>query len=54
MGVLVAFVVGLLIWIVGWAFGFEAFNMFYVPVALAFIAFAGRTVSPFVREALGR
>ncbi len=54
MGILVALVVGLVIWIVAYAFGFEAFNAFYVPVALVFIAFAVRTVSPFIREALGR
>jgi len=54
VSILVALVVGLVVWIVAYALGFEAFNAFYVPVGLLFAAFAARTVAPFVREALGR
>jgi hypothetical protein len=54
MGVLVALVVGLVLWIVGWALGFEALNAFYVTLALVFIAFGVRMVRPTVRRAIGR
>lgn len=54
MGILVTLVVGLVIWIVGWALGFEANNAFGVTLLLLFVAFGVRKLLPSGREQLGR
>jgi hypothetical protein len=54
MIVLVALVVGLVFWIVGWALGLGAFDSFLVTIALVTGAFAVRTAAPFVKSQLGR
>jgi len=54
VGVLVALTVGLVFWIVAWAFGIKAFDAFLVTVALVMIAVTTRLVMPFVNQLLGR
>lgn len=53
MGVLVALTVGLIIWIVAWAFGIKSFDAFMVVILLVVGAISVRIVSPFVRRQLG-
>ena len=50
MSVLVALTVGLVIWIVAWAFGIKAFDAFLVTVALVVMAATARLVMPFVER----
>jgi F0F1-type ATP synthase alpha subunit len=52
--VLVALTVGLVFWIVAWAFGIKAFDAFMVTALLTVSAAAIRLISPFVRQLLGR
>lgn len=54
MIVLVALAVGLVFWIVCWSLGLGSFDPFMVTVALVAGAFAVKTVSPFVKQQLGR
>lgn len=54
MGVLVALVVGLVIWIVGWTFGFGGFDTFMLTLAILLAAFTARLFVPFVKAQLGR
>ncbi len=54
MGVLVALTVGLVFWIVAWAFGAKAFDAFLVTMLLVVSATAVRAASPFVKQLLGR
>ena len=49
-----ALTVGLVFWIVAWAFGIKAFDAFLVTVALVMIAVTTRLVMPFVNQLLGR
>jgi hypothetical protein len=52
VGTLVAFTIGLMIWIVLWANGAKAFDAFLIPVALVVVAATMRIVTPYVRERL--
>jgi hypothetical protein len=54
VSVLVALTVGLVIWIVAWSFGIKAFDAFMVTVLLVVTAAAGKALSPFVKQLLGR
>ena len=54
MSVLVALTVGLVIWIVAWAFGIKAFDAFLVTILLVVVAAAARLVGPFVKQLLRR
>ena len=54
MSVLVALTVGLVIWIVAWAFGIKAFDAFLVTIFLVVAAAAARLVGPFVKQLLRR
>ena len=53
MSVLVALTVGLIIWIVAWAFGIKSSDAFLVVILLVMGAISARVVSPFVRRQLG-
>jgi len=52
MQVLVAFTVGLVIWIVLWALGVKPFDSFMITALLVVSAAAARIVEPFIRERL--
>ena len=54
MGVLVALLVGLVWWIVAWAFGVKAFDAFMVTALIVVSTQAVRMITPFVRQLLGR
>ena len=54
MSILVALTVGLVFWIVAWAFGIKAFDAFLVTMLLVVGAAAARAVAPFVRQLLRR
>ncbi len=54
MAVLVAFTVGILLWITMWALGFKAFDVFLLVILFVVVAVAGRTITPFIKQQLGR
>ena len=54
MSVLVALIVGLVIWIAAWSFGVKAFDAFLIVVALVVGAAAYRMMSPFLDQLMGR
>lgn len=54
MSILVALTVGLVIWIVAWAFGIKAFDAFLIPMLLVLSAVALRAIAPAVRQLLRR
>jgi len=54
MSVLVALTVGLVIWIVAWAFGIKAFDAFLVTILLVVVAAAARLVRPFIQQLMRR
>lgn len=54
MQILVALTIGLIIWIVAWAFGIKSFDAFMVTIALVLAATVARFAGPFVRKQLGR
>ena len=54
MIVLVALTVGLVFWIVAWAFGAKSFDAFMVVGLLVVSAAAVRAAMPFVNQLLGR
>jgi hypothetical protein len=54
MAVLVTFTVGLMLWIIMWALGFQAFSTFLLVIFFVLVAIAGRTITPFVKQQLGR
>ena len=54
MAVLVALTVGLVWWIVAWAFGIKAFDAFLLTAALVVGAAAFQIVKPFLDQLLGR
>jgi hypothetical protein len=54
VGVLVALTVGLVFWLVAWAFGIKAFDAFMVTAALTLVAATGRLMAPFLNQLLGR
>ena len=54
MSVLVALTVGLVIWLVLWAFGTKADDASLITVALVLVATAVRLATPFLAQLLGR
>lgn len=54
MAVLVTLTVGLVWWIVAWAFGVKAFDAFLLTVAMTLVAYTVVAVKPYVDQALGR
>ncbi len=49
-----ALIIGLVFWLVGWAFGFKAFDAFLVTMLFLVIAISIRAVRPFLQRQLGR
>ncbi|MDQ3647885.1 MAG: hypothetical protein M3433_04785 [Actinomycetota bacterium] len=54
MIVLVTLTVGLVIWVVGWAFGFKSFDVFMLTTLMVVSAAGLRIALPFVNQRLGR
>jgi len=54
MAVLVALTVGLVWWIVAWAFGVKAFDAFLLTVLLVVCTAAFQLMKPHINQALGR
>jgi hypothetical protein len=54
MAVVVALTVGLVWWIVAWAFGIKAFDAFLLTAALVVGAAAFMMVKPYLDQMLGR
>jgi hypothetical protein len=52
MIVLVTLTVGLVVWIVAWAFGIKAFDAFLFTALIAFVAAAVQIMLPFVKQIL--
>lgn len=52
MIVLVTFTIGLVIWIVAWAFGIKAFDAFMFTGFITLIAAGTRIAMPFIKQAL--
>jgi hypothetical protein len=50
LSVLVAFTVGLVLWIVMWSLGVKAFDAFLVTIALTLIAATAQIMSPFIKR----
>jgi len=50
--VLVTFTVGMVFWVVAWAFGIKAFDAFLVPALLTFMAAGIRLAQPHVDRLL--
>jgi hypothetical protein len=54
VSVLVALTVGLVIWLVLWAFGTKADDAFLITIALVLVATTVRLAMPFIAQLLGR
>lgn len=54
MAVFWAAVIGLTIWIVGWAFGIKAIDTFMITIVLVVGAAAYQMAKPYMLEQLGR
>jgi hypothetical protein len=54
MAVLVALTVGLVWWIVAWAFGIKAFDAFLLTAFIVVVAAGYAMAKPFIDQALGR
>ncbi len=54
MAVFWALVVGLTIWIAGWAFGIKAIDTFMITIALVVAAAAYQMAKPYLLDQLGR
>jgi hypothetical protein len=52
MIVLVTLTVGLVVWLVAWAFGIKAFDAFLFTALIAFVAAAVQIAMPFVKQIL--
>jgi hypothetical protein len=52
MMVFVAFTIGMVFWIVGWALGAKAFDAFLVTILLTLIAATVRTMLPYLNKRL--
>jgi hypothetical protein len=52
MIVLVTLTVGLVIWIVAWAFGIKAFDAFMFTAFITFVAAGVKIAQPFVKQTL--
>jgi hypothetical protein len=50
MGVLVALAVGLISWIVLWAFGAKPFDAFLIPIFLVVVAATMRIAQPYIEK----
>jgi hypothetical protein len=53
MGVLVALVVGMVIWVTGWSLTGNGFDFFMITILLVVMAAAARIARPFVQQLLG-
>lgn len=54
MIVLVTLTVGMVVWVVGWAFGYHSFDVFIVTSLMVLVAATVRIMRPFVDQRLGR
>ncbi len=54
MIVLVTLTVGLVIWVLGWSFGFKSFDVFLLTTLMVVTAAGVRIALPFVNQRLGR
>ena len=52
MIVLVTFTIGMVFWVVAWAFGIKAFDAFLVPALLTFVAAGIRLAQPHLERLL--
>jgi len=52
MIVLVTLTIGLVIWIIAWAFGIKAFDAFLLTSLITFMAAGARIVLPFVERVM--
>ena len=52
MIVLVTFTIGMVFWVVAWAFGMKGFDAFLVPALLTFVAAGVRLAQPHVHRLL--
>jgi hypothetical protein len=48
MGILLALIAGLVVWLVGWALGYKAFDAFLITVLIMILAVAGHMLAPFL------
>lgn len=52
MTVLVTFTVGLVLWVVAWAFGIKAFDAFMFAAFITFVAAGVELARPFIKQAV--
>jgi hypothetical protein len=48
MGLYLAVIAGLVVWIVGWALGIKSFDAFLITLAIVLVAVTARILSPFL------
>jgi hypothetical protein len=48
MGLYLALITGLVIWIIGWAIGIKSFDAFLITILIVLIAASGRILSIFL------
>jgi hypothetical protein len=48
MGLYLALITGLVIWIIGWAIGIKSFDAFLITVLIVLVAASGRILSIFL------
>jgi hypothetical protein len=54
VGVIVTLTVGLVWWLVAWAFGVKAFDAFLLTVGIVVVAAAAHLAAPYVERLLGQ
>ena len=54
MTILVALLVGLVWWIVGWALGMKSFDAFLITLAIVLAATTQHLFAPFLKQLMGR
>ena len=54
MTILVALLVGLVWWIVGWALGMKSFDAFLITLAIVLVATTQHLFAPFLKQLMGR
>jgi len=54
VAVLVALTFGLMLWVAMWGLGFKSFDSFLLVILFVLVAIAGRAITPFVKQQLGR
>lgn len=54
MIVLVTLTVGMIIWVLGWSFGFKSFDVFMLSTLMVVTAATVRIARPFIDRRLGR